>query len=278
MVHSLVGNIGTAWIASLSVCAIAWAVERLFPRDRISVASQLRSLQFWLLTGLGTGVAVTILQQLRLVLDPHPYFVIPLNQWFASPWIHWSIYIVQPFLGIVLYDFFDYWMHRAEHKWLWQQHSIHHSIVELSGVNSYFHWTEPFLRMMFIRLPAAYLIGVDQVATFFIIELFVRAQGNYLHSSTRLHFGPVVRRLLADNRFHRIHHSRDPRHFDRNFGAGTSLWDQLFGTAYFPAASEWPDTGMSDQGEAVTIPEYLWRPFRRREPSVVSGNERPAEA
>ena len=103
----------------------------------------------------------------------------------------------------------------------------------------------------------------DQVASFFLIQLFVMAQGNFLHSPTRLHLGPIVRRILADNRFHRIHHSTDPRHFDKNFGAGTSLWDQLFGTAYFPTADEWPDTGLSDQREAQSVSEYLWRPFGR---------------
>jgi sterol desaturase/sphingolipid hydroxylase (fatty acid hydroxylase superfamily) len=76
----------------------------------------------------------------------------------------------------------------------------------------------------------------------------------------------VLRRIIADNRFHRIHHSVEPQHFGKNFGAGTSLWDQLFGTAYFPAADEWPATGLSDQREANTVSEYLWSPFKRLEP------------
>jgi len=262
--HTLLGNVRDACIASLSVCALVWGIERLIPKGKISLGSQVRSLQFWVISALGTGVAATILQALHRALGPSPLFIIRLDQWLASPWVHWSVYIVQPFLGIVLYDFFDYWLHRAEHKWLWRQHSIHHSIEELSGVNSYFHWTEPFLRIAFISLPAAYIVGIDQAPSLFAIELFVRVQGNYLHSAARLHFGPVLRRVLADNRFHRIHHSRDSRHFDKNFGAGTSIWDQLFGTAYFPAIDEWPDTGMSDQVEAATISEFLWRPFVRK--------------
>ena len=270
---TLIINTWDAAIGSLSVCAIIWSLERLFPRYKVSAESQLRSVRFWLITALATGAAVTILQQLHRYLHPHPLFVIPLNRWLAPPSIHWLIYIVPPFLGLILYDFFDYWMHRAEHKWLWAQHAVHHSITELSGVNSYFHWTEPFMRLLFIRIPAAYIVGIDSVPGFFVFVLFDLAQGNYLHSPTRLHYGPVVRRIMADNRFHRIHHSRDPRHFDKNFGAGTSIWDQLFGTAYFPAADEWPEAGLTDQPEPVTLSEYLWRPFRRRTANTNAGDE-----
>jgi sterol desaturase/sphingolipid hydroxylase (fatty acid hydroxylase superfamily) len=77
--------------------------------------------------------------------------------------------------------------------------------------------------------------------------------------------GSILRRLIADNRFHRIHHSVDPHHFDKNFGAGTTIWDQLFGTAHFPAADEWPDTGIADHPETRRLSDYLWGPFRTAE-------------
>ena len=54
-------------------------------------------------------------------------------------------------------------------------------------------------------------------------------QGNYLHSPIRLHLG-VLGRYIVDNRVHRIHHSLEPAHFDKNFGMFTTLWDRLFGT------------------------------------------------
>ena len=161
-VHLLLSNIVDAWIGALFLCAAMWTLERLFPGRPVSLSSQIRSLKFWLISGLGTGAAVTLLQYVNHALQPHPLFVIPLNLWFSNPSVHWLIYVVQPLLGVILYDFFDYWMHRAEHRWFWQQHAIHHSIGELSGINSYFHWTEPFLRMVFIRLPAAYIVGTTR--------------------------------------------------------------------------------------------------------------------
>ena len=32
-----------------------------------------------------------------------------------------------------------------------------------------------------------------------------------------------------------MHHSSNPKHFDRNFGASLSVWDWMFGTLYIPA-------------------------------------------
>ena len=111
------------------------------------------------------------------------------------------------------------------------------------------------------------MVGIDAVKTAFAIELLVSLQGYYLHSPVRLHLGPVLRRVIADNRFHRIHHSVQPEHFDKNFGAGTSIWDQLFGTAYFPAKGEWPETGIPGRPEASTLGDYLWGPFRKEDRS-----------
>lgn len=258
----LTANVILAWEAVGSIAAILWGIERLFPRGTVSAASQLRALKYWFFAGIGTGFALTGYDIIGRWLQPLPLFVIPLRAWFADPHVHWMLYIITPVLGVVLYDFFDYWMHRAQHRWFWRLHSIHHSIEELSGINSYFHWTEQFFRVAFILLPAAYLVGIAGIATVGVGELLVRLQGYYLHSPTRLHVGPVLRRFIADNRFHRIHHSIHPEHFDKNFGAGTSIWDQLFGTAYFPKPDEWPETGMAEQPEARTLRQYLWGPFQ----------------
>jgi sterol desaturase/sphingolipid hydroxylase (fatty acid hydroxylase superfamily) len=265
-VNSLIANVSDVWFSTVVIAAVMWCLERLLPKGKVSLASQVRSLSFWVCAGLGTAVALTFYQSLHAWLKPQPIVVIPLARWLARPWLHWSLYVIAPLLGIILYDFFGYWLHRAQHQWLWRLHSIHHSIEELSGINSYFHWTEQFFRIAFISLPAAYLVGLDGVRTVFAIELLVALQAYYLHSPNRLHLGPVLRRVVADNRFHRIHHSVEQRHFDKNFGAGTSIWDQLFGTAYFPAEDEWPDTGIPGQAEAQTLTDYLWGPFRKENP------------
>ena len=271
-VHSVIGNIAATWVSLFSIAAMMWGIERLFPKNKVSTASQLRSLVFWLFAGFASAVAASIFDVINRDLNPQPLLIIPLRSWLARPWLHWSMYLVAPLLGMILYDFFGYWLHRAQHKWFWRLHAVHHSIEELSGINSYFHWTEPFFRICFISLPAAYLVGIDGLESIFLIELLVKVQGYYLHTPTTLHLGPVLRRVIADNRFHRVHHSIEPRHFNSNFAAGTTLWDQLFGTAYFPEDDEWPQVGLVGEPPATTLSDYLWGPFQ---PAEGRGSQAP---
>ena len=83
----------------------------------------------------------------------------------------------------------------------------------------------------------------------------------WIHSPTRFHFGPL-RAVFVDNRYHRIHHSLEERHFDRNFGAFTTLWDRLFGTHHAPSSDEWPDVGLDGVGEPVGLKQWLDQPLR----------------
>jgi hypothetical protein len=91
-----------------------------------------------------------------------------------------------------------------------------------------------------------------------------------------MNLGPLGRYFM-DNRLHRIHHSIEPQHFDKNFGLFTTLWDSLFGTAYFPARDEWPDTGVPDFPEPASMTEFLFSPFTyRRRPVATPADARQA--
>jgi len=82
----------------------------------------------------------------------------------------------------------------------------------------------------------------------------------FIHSSANIDIGPL-RYVFSDNRIHRLHHSMEPRHLNRNFSTVTPLWDVLFGTACFPRAGEWPKVGLSDVAEPRTVGQYLLMPL-----------------
>lgn len=157
-------------------------------------------------------------------------------------------------LAALLYDFFYYWLHRAQHAmpFLWRLHAVHHSVEELGALGGYHHVSEAPLKALLVAIPAALFLPLPSGLVGFLIGF----HGIYLHSATRLNFGRFAK-VIADNRTHRIHHSLEARHFDKNFGALTMLWDRLFGTAYFPKANEWPDTGLADHPEPRSVREYL---------------------
>jgi sterol desaturase/sphingolipid hydroxylase (fatty acid hydroxylase superfamily) len=83
----------------------------------------------------------------------------------------------------------------------------------------------------------------------------------FVHANIRLGFG-CAWWLITSPQYHRIHHSIEPKHRDRNFALWIPLWDVLFGTAYAPCADEYPATGVSNV-EISTIVEAFMYPMKR---------------
>ena len=68
-------------------------------------------------------------------------------------------------------------------------------------------------------------------------------------SSSALH------RWLPWTQVHRIHHSTDPQHYNRNFADALPIFDILFGTFHCPARDEFPPTGL---GAMDPAPHSIW--------------------
>lgn len=183
-------------------------------------------------------------------VDPRALFGLPT----------WAAAIAVGVAIILAKDFFFYWEHRAQHRWLWRWHAPHHAIRNLSATNSWHHWSEILIFALFVSLPMS-LLSPAFGPRAFIVGLLLSWQPIYLHSATRLQLGPL-RRLIVDSRYHRIHHSLEPRHFERNFGAATPLWDWLFGTLYMPEEHEWPDVGLAGIDEPASLAEWSDLPWR----------------
>ncbi|MFI4934234.1 MAG: sterol desaturase family protein [Caulobacterales bacterium] len=244
-------GVAFGWMSLLFV-----AMETLCPRDgvRISAASRWRAIRIWLvyvpiITLIGHG-----LLQIWAPLGVKPLLPDLAPAGLPRPLGVLIAALAAAFIG----DFFYYWCHRAQHRFLWRFHAVHHSVREMSGVSGYHHVSEELFKFALYSVPLAFFI--DDPFAWPVLGGLLAWQGNYLHSATRLNFGPLGR-YFADNRFHRIHHSIEPQHVDRNFGVFTTLWDELFGTAHHPAADEWPATGVADFPEPRSIGEYLAAPF-----------------
>ena len=179
----------------------------------------------------------------------------------------WASAIIVGIAIILAKDFFFYWEHRIQHRWLWRWHAPHHAIRNLSATNSWHHWSEILMFALMVALPMSLLTPAFGPRPF-LIGLILSWQPIYLHSATRLQLGPVLGRLVVDSRYHRIHHSLEPKHFERNFGAATPLWDWLFGTAYFPRPDEWPEVGLAGVEEPATLAEWSALPWRMDQPGT----------
>jgi sterol desaturase/sphingolipid hydroxylase (fatty acid hydroxylase superfamily) len=184
--------------------------------------------------------------------------VIPLWKWLAP--LGALGFALQILAIAMTTDFLIYWRHRTEHKLFWPIHAVHHSPTELHAANDIGHPMQVWFSIVFISVPLS-LVQFDGPATPAVVGFVISLLTYYIHSPVDVHFGPL-RKVLVDNRFHRIHHSLEPRHFDKNFGVGFSIWDRLFGTAYDPAPDEWPAVGLENVDPPRTIRDYLLLPFR----------------
>jgi sterol desaturase/sphingolipid hydroxylase (fatty acid hydroxylase superfamily) len=149
----------------------------------------------------------------------------------------------------------------------------------MNGTNNNHHFTEEIFRIPFITIPMTLLISVDQGLVPIIITTLIGMQGQYEHSTTRLHLGPL-RYIVADNRYHRLHHSLNREDWGHNFGSFVPFWDIVFRTARFPAKGYWPPVGVPGVPEPKTLRDFLFMPFYRRKPSemVLGANVAKEEA
>ncbi len=161
---------------------------------------------------------------------------------------------------LFVFDFFYYWFHRMQHKitFFWEFHKVHHSIKNLNAVVSYHHVLEELFRIPFIIIPLAILIKID-APKLAILSSFYAVYGQFIHMNSKVSLG-FLRYIFADNYYHRIHHSLEESHHNKNFAAFFPIWDMIFSTNHFPKNNEFPEVGLADVEQPKTLKSYLFLP------------------
>src|SRR5262249_2339003 len=133
-------------------------------------------------------------------------------------------------LAILLADLLAWTQHWVKHKvpWFWQIHAVHHSQREINVFTDYrFHYFEYLISRPIVMLPLM-MLGID-TPKIFAYTLFVAWYPRLYHANIRSNFG-FLRYVFVTPQSHRIHHSIEKQHADKNFGLIFSFWDRLFGT------------------------------------------------
>jgi sterol desaturase/sphingolipid hydroxylase (fatty acid hydroxylase superfamily) len=176
-----------------------------------------------------------------------------------QPWLSFLMYLV-------VFDFVDYWIHRAQHglNWWWSLHSLHHAQRQMTmWSDNRNHLLDDLLRDVLL-VVLGQLIGVGP-GQFVAIVAVTQLSESLQHANLRLWFGRFGERLWVSPRFHRLHHSiglghergahgellqagRSPALGGHNFGVLLPWWDVLFGTANFE--KRYDPTGVRDQVES----------------------------
>ena len=133
-------------------------------------------------------------------------------------------------LYFVTASFLAYWSHRAFHQgWLWNFHRFHHSATDMNPLGQ--HRNHPMQHAItggLFALPSL-MIKVDP-AYIVVLGLIHQTHQLVTHSNIRSDWGWFGRWVLVSPAAHRLHHSIEVRHHDRNFADDLIIWDRLFGT------------------------------------------------
>ena len=151
---------------------------------------------------------------------------------------------------LVVLDFADYWMHRAQHglRWWWALHAVHHSQRQMTfWTDDRNHLLDDLIRGALLALLAI-AIGVapEQFVTLTVTSRIVQS---VQHANLRWRWGPFGEWLLVSPSFHRRHHAIGFGHEGTargcNFAVLFPIWDVVFGTADFRPG--FLPTGIRDQ-------------------------------
>lgn len=166
------------------------------------------------------------------------------------------------------------WMHRS--PLLWEFHKVHHSAEVLTPLTLYrTHPVEAALNGAASALVVGLvtglcawvfgpslrvweLLGVDALGFAWTL-----AGANLRHSHVWISYGPRVERFLLSPAQHQIHHSRDPRHANSNFGVALALWDRLGASLHVTGRREALTFGLpeGEPGPSHTVASLLLSPF-----------------
>jgi sterol desaturase/sphingolipid hydroxylase (fatty acid hydroxylase superfamily) len=139
-----------------------------------------------------------------------------------------------------------YWLdHYLSHRIpvLWEFHRVHHTAEVLSPLTNF--RVHPVDSIVFTNILAVFIGTAHGVLRFLnignggtggsvIAVAGMWILGHLHHSHLWISFTGPVGHVILSPAHHQIHHSDNPKHFDKNFGAFLSIWDWMFGTLYMP--------------------------------------------
>jgi len=135
-------------------------------------------------------------------------------------------FIVSPFLFLILYETYYYWMHRAMHiPFIFKKvHKVHHASVLPTVFTSFsFHPLEAILQFLFF--PLFLCVVPFHVVTLLIVLVFLTISAVINHSGVE-----IFNKMTLTNLIGATHHDLHHKEFTNNFGLYFTWWDKWMKT------------------------------------------------
>ena len=164
---------------------------------------------------------------------------------------------------LILLQDVAYWLqHFLDHKvrFLWAGHIHHHSSAEFNftvGIRSAVF--EPIEK--FVLFAPIALIGFRPIDIIFAYILS-QAWGIFVHTRMIKKLGPLEYFMTTPSH-HRVHHGRNVKYLDRNYGMLFIWWDKLFGTFEPEDQQEPVDFGIVKNVQYKNYPDIIFNEYRQ---------------
>jgi len=153
---------------------------------------------------------------------------------------------------LLAYDISYYLYHNFQHRIpvLWELHKVHHSAEVMVGTTKdRVHPLDDIMNRVWDGLITGPIYGSWLFFAFNPVELTLLGINVYVlrniimmdfvrHTHLKVSFGKLVNGFILCPHYHQLHHSTNPKHFDKNFGLMLSIWDRIFGTLHVPEPDE----------------------------------------
>lgn len=163
--------------------------------------------------------------------------------------------------AVLTQDFLRFSAHYLVHRIgiLWDVHKVHHSAEFLTPLTNHrVHLIEEIIQQAATGLSVGPLLAIAAFLTstpvststllgfdaYMLIDTLSFAM--LRHSHVGLSFGRLEHYIMSPKQHH-LHHSIDPRHWDKNFGFLFSFWDQIAGTICYSNPQEKLSFGISTE-------------------------------
>ncbi len=164
---------------------------------------------------------------------------------------------------LLAYDISYYLYHNMQHRIpvLWELHKVHHSAEVMVGTTKdRIHPIDDVMNRVWDGLITGPVYGFWLFFAFDPVEITILGINVYVlrniimmdfvrHTHLKISFGSLVNRVILCPHYHQLHHSDNPKHFDKNFGLMLSVWDRLFGTLHIPEPNESFSFGLGSESK-----------------------------
>ncbi len=197
----------------------------------------------------------------------------------GESWPDISIIALFTLCYFLLDDFARFYVHKLLHEvpFLWAFHKVHHSARTMTPMTVF--RTHPVEGLVFAMRSVIVQASVMAIFIFFFggrVDLYTvlgvgvftfvfnMMGSNLRHSHIGLRYWGWLESILISPAQHQIHHSVEPKHFDKNYGVILAIWDRMGKSLVKSSKHERIEFGLSKKvlkGEQNIIFIYL-SPFR----------------